>query len=127
MECAFKRPKISTCILYRLSVFELQYFAIGKETSTVVNAQSAAVVDVSSFAEILEQKNIRGTMGSYTIMTNKTSTLRSYDSAVSIVIKGLVSALDNEKIAESTKNAFQSTVAANIGKFQFSFNFKLIM
>ena len=84
----------------------------------MINAQSASVVDVSSFAQVLTDNGITGTLGEYTIMTENTTTIRSLDSAVTIVVSGPVSALDNEKFAESTKTTFESTVAADIGKVQ---------
>ena len=84
----------------------------------MINAQSASVVDVSSFAQVLIDKGITGTLGEYTIMTENTTTIRSLDSAVTIVVSGLVSALDNENFVESTKTTFESTVAADIGKVQ---------
>ena len=84
----------------------------------MINAQSATVVDVSSFAQILVNNGIMGTLGEYTIMTENTTTIRSLDSSVSVVVSGLVSALDNEKFAESTKTTFESTVAAEIGEVQ---------
>ena len=84
----------------------------------MINAQSASVIDVSSFAQILVDNGIMGTLGEYTIMTENTTTIRSLDSSVSVVVSGLVSALDNEKFAESTKTTFESTVAADIGMTQ---------
>ena len=84
----------------------------------MINSQSASVVDVSSFAQILVDNGIMGTLGEYTIMTENTTSIRTLDSSVTIVVSGLVSALDNEKFAESTTTTFESTVAAGIGKVQ---------
>ena len=96
----------------------LQYFAVSKETSTVINAQTAAVVDVSGFAQVLETQGITTVIDtSYTIITENTHTIRTLDSAISIVVSGLVSAIDNENFAESVMSTFESTVASDIGKF----------
>ena len=74
---------------------------MSKETETVINAQSAAVVDLSGFAAVLEAEGITGIMGTYTIITENTHTIRTLDSAISVVVSGLVSALDNENFAQS--------------------------
>ena len=82
-------------------------------TSMTINAQTAAVLDFSTVGQALVDAGVEGTMGAYTVISDQ-ATLASFgllvslDSAVSVVVSGEMSALDNENFAASASATFAS-------------------
>ena len=96
---------------HRSTVFKQLFWAVDTSTSMTINAQTAAVLDLSTVGQALVDAGVEGTRGAYTVISDQATlasfgTLVALDAAVSVVVSGEMSALDNENFAASASAAF---------------------